>query len=115
MGSRSDQGREQYLQHFHDAIDLGDTSSGAGDDWVGRNLLVAPGKDFRGDGTREILEEIGRETGVFLIVGIIERAGSSLYCAVVYICPEKGCVGKRRKVIPVSGKLGYKLHEVVAE
>lgn len=104
IGSRSDEGRDQYLQHFHDAIDLGDTFDGEGDDWVGRNLPVAKGGDLRGDGTREKLEEIARNTGVFLIVGVIERAGSSLYNAVVYICPKEGCVGKRRKVMPVSEK-----------
>lgn len=109
VGSRSDQGRDQYLQHFDDAIDLGDTPGGEGIEWVERNLLVAAGKDFRGDGTREKLEEVARHTGIFLIVGVIEKAGGSLYCAVVYICPEKGCVGKRRKVMPVSIDFAYKL------
>lgn len=55
----------------------------------------------RGDGTREELEKIARDTGVFLVVGVVERAGGSLYCAVVYVCPREGCVGKRRKVMPV--------------
>jgi nitrilase len=102
VGSRSDHGRDQFLRHFHDAIDLGDTPDGEGEDWVERTLPVASGKGFRGDGTRETLEEIAKDTGVFLVVGLVERAGGSLYCAVVYVCPRKGCVGKRRKVMPVS-------------
>lgn len=102
VGSRSDSGRELFLRHFHDAVDLGDTPAGAGDDWVERRLEVAKGKDFRGDGTREILEKVARETGVFLVVGLVERAAGSLYCGVVYVCPKDGCIGKRRKVMPVS-------------
>ena len=102
VGSRSDKGRSQFLEYFRDAIDLGDTPGGGGDDWVEHNLPVSKGRDFRGDGTREKLEEIARNTGIFLVVGVIERAGGSLYCAAVYVCPKEGCVGKRRKIMPVS-------------
>ena len=102
VGSRTDQGREQFLQYFHNAIDFGDTPVGAGDDWVEKRLPVGKGKECRGDGTREFLERVAKETGVFLVVGAVERAGGSLYCAVVYVCPRDGCLGKRRKVMPVS-------------
>lgn len=67
-----------------------------------RRLPVAKDKKFRGDGTREELERIAKETGVFLVTGLVERAGGSLYCAVVYVCPTLGVLGKRRKVMPVS-------------
>lgn len=97
VGARSPEGREQFLRYFQGAVDLGDTPAGAGEDWVERRL--EGGK--RGDGTRERLEEAARESGVFLVVGVVERAGGSLYCAVVYVCPREGMRGKRRKVMPV--------------
>ena len=71
----------------------------------------------RGDGTREFLEKVARETGVFLAVGVVERAGGSLYCAVVYVEPARGVLGKRRKVMPVSrwnwwGTFLFSLHRL---
>ena len=102
VGSRTDGGREQFLQYFHEAVDLGDTPAGAGDGWIEKKLVIARGEEYRGDGTREALEGFARETGVFLVIGLIERAGGSLYCSVVYICPQLGCIGKRRKVMPTG-------------
>ena len=114
IGSRTAEGRDEYLEYFKQAVDLGDTvgdGAGAGDAWVQRRLgsdaaagdkLNGDGAVQRGDGTREELERIARETGVFLVTGLIEKAGGSLYCAVVYVCPKLGIIGKRRKTQPVS-------------
>lgn len=107
VGSRASEGREQFLSYFKDAVDLGDTPEGAGKAWVGRELelpgdgLGTGGKRVRGDGTREELERVARETGVFIVTGVVERCAGTLYCAVLYVCPRLGVVGKRRKVMPV--------------
>ncbi|KAL2264229.1 hypothetical protein VTK26DRAFT_61 [Humicola hyalothermophila] len=114
IGSRSQEGREEYLRYFQQAVDLGDTvgdGAGAGDAWVKRELPsdVLSGVDGetkitnkRGDGTREELERIARKTGLFIVTGLIEKTGGSLYCSVVYVCPKLGVIGKRRKVMPTG-------------
>lgn len=113
VGGRSAEGRDAYLRYFRDAVDLGDIvgdgGAGGGGAWVRREKGASTGAGeeteevpSRGDGTREELERIAKESGVFLVVGCIEKAGGSLYCSVVYVCPKLGTIGKRRKVMPVS-------------
>ena len=104
VGARSDEGREQYLQYYKGAVDLGDIPNGGGDDWVDKKLSIAKGQGYRGDGTREFLERVARETGVFVVSGVVEKCGGSLYCAVLYVCPRYGCLGKRRKVMPTGSE-----------
>ncbi|KAN0107871.1 carbon-nitrogen hydrolase [Hyaloscypha variabilis] len=101
VGARDPAGRDQFLRYFKDAVDLGDTPEGSGRAWVERTLDTLR-EGLRGDGTREELERIAKETGVFLVVGMVERCAGTLYCGVVYVCPRLGCVGKRRKVMPTG-------------
>ncbi|KAJ4364775.1 hypothetical protein N0V95_000723 [Ascochyta clinopodiicola] len=104
VGARAPEGREQYLAYFHDAVDLGDTPAGAGQDWVEKKLELPRGKKYRGDGVREELERIARETGVFVVTGLVERCAGTLYCAAVFVCPKLGVLGKRRKVMPTGSE-----------
>jgi nitrilase len=102
VGDRELGGRNQFLEYFKSAVDLGDTPAGEGDAWVERTLPIAKGANFRGDGTREELERIARDSGVFIVTGLVEKSGGSLYCAVVYVCPKLGMLGKRRKIMPTG-------------
>jgi nitrilase len=104
VGARAPEGREQFLQYFHEAVDLGDTPAGAGQDWVEKKLELPRGKTFRGDGVREELERIARETGVFVVTGLVERCAGTLYCGAVFVCPKLGVLGKRRKVMPTGSE-----------
>jgi nitrilase len=104
VGARAPEGREQFLHYFHDAVDLGDTPAGAEQDWVEKKLELPRGKTFRGDGVREELERIARDTGVFVVTGLVERCAGTLYCGVVFVCPKFGVLGKRRKVMPTGSE-----------
>ena len=93
-----------FLSYYKAAIDLGDTVSGAGDLWLARKLPVNSDTGYRGDGTREYLEDVARQTGVFIVTGVVERAGGSLYCAALFVDPKLGVIGKRRKVQPTGSE-----------
>lgn len=52
------------------------------------------------------LATIARESSIFIVVGVIEKSTESgtLYCTAVYIDPEKGYVGKHRKLMPTGSE-----------
>ena len=50
------------------------------------------------------LAEATRDTGAFAVIGVIEREGATLYCAVLYFDGAKGLVGKHRKLMPTAGE-----------
>jgi nitrilase len=107
VGSRTDEGREQYLSYHRECVDLGDTFRGEGDEWLYRRLggrEVDGVGNVRGDGTREFLEDVARETGVFIVTGMVERCGGSLFCAAVFVDPVRGVIGKRRKLMPTASE-----------
>ena len=79
IGMRKPEGREAFARYHAAAIDL--------------------------DGPEvACLVEACAETGVFAVVGVIERDGGTLYCTVLYFDGPKGLVGKHRKLMPTAGE-----------
>ncbi|KAH9898122.1 carbon-nitrogen hydrolase [Cubamyces lactineus] len=48
------------------------------------------------------IEQISKETNVFLVVGVIERDNGTLYCTAVFVDPEQGYIAKHRKLVPTA-------------
>lgn len=79
VGQRSPEGREEYLRYHSAAIEVPSPAV-------------------------ETLEALSADTGVFIVIGCIERDGGSLYCTVLFIDPQAGYVAKHRKLMPTGSE-----------
>ncbi|WP_019119563.1 carbon-nitrogen hydrolase family protein [Brevibacillus massiliensis] len=83
VGSRNEDGRRDWARYWESAIDV-------------------PGAET------EILGELARETGVYLVVGVVERdqefSRGTLYNSIVYIGPDGNVLGKHRKLVPTGSE-----------
>ncbi|MFG1645916.1 nitrilase-related carbon-nitrogen hydrolase [Amycolatopsis sp. NPDC049252] len=61
-----------------------------------RASVTVPGPETRA------LAGLSARTGASLVVGVIERDGSTLYSTVVFLDPSLGLVGKHRKLVPTA-------------
>lgn len=77
LGYRLPEGREAYARYFANAIDV-------------------PGAET------QALANLSARTGANLVIGVIERSGSTLYCTALYFDPQAGLVGKHRKLMPTG-------------
>ena len=77
LGTRSDEGRAAFAQYFAGAIDV-------------------PGPEV------ERLCAAAGAHGVEVVIGVIERGGSTLYCTVLYIGSDGSLRGKHRKLVPTA-------------
>lgn len=73
VGTRSAAGRDEFLAYHNAAI-------------------CVPGL------ATDRVAQIAREHGVFIVSGLIEKDGGTLYCSVGFWSPANGLVYKRRKV-----------------
>ena len=82
VGCRSDQGRTEFVHYYQGAITI----------------------KYQNEKSSEIkkIEEIARHENIFLVIGIIEKDGGTLYCSVIYIHPLNGLVHNRRKLMPTG-------------
>ena len=77
LGYRLPEGRESFARYHANAVDLDGPEIG----------------ELAGLSTR---------TGATLVLGVIERAGASLFCTALFIEPERGLVAKHRKLMPTG-------------
>ena len=77
VGDRRPEGRDEFLRYAQAAIEIPSSAI-----------------------TR--IEQISKETNVFIVVGVIERDNGTLYCTAVFIDPEQGYVAKHRKLVPTA-------------
>lgn len=79
IGLRKAEGRESFRLYWEAAIDL--------------------------DGPEvALIAEAAVETGLFTVIGCIERDLGTLYCTVLFFDGEKGLIGKHRKLMPTAGE-----------
>jgi nitrilase len=77
VGSRSDAGRDQFRRYFESAIEQ--------------------------SGPESIqLAQIAANNQIHLVIGVIERAGGTLYCAVFFYSPKGEFLAKHRKLMPTA-------------
>jgi len=79
VGSRTPEGREWFRRYFEGAITI-------------------PGPETA------VLGDLARATGMTLAVGVLERAGATLYCTCLYLGPDGRILGKHRKVMPTAAE-----------
>jgi nitrilase len=52
----------------------------------------------------ETMGKIARDTQLYLVVGVIERSGGTLYCTALYFAPTGELLGKHRKLVPTASE-----------
>ena len=79
VGSRSAEGREQFLRYANASIRL-------------------PGPET------EQLIALCKELNLHLVLGVIERELGTLYCTSLLLSPDRGLIAKHRKLMPTASE-----------
>lgn len=77
LGYRLPEGRDAFARYHANAIDV-------------------PGPET------EALAGLAQRCGAAIVVGVIERAGSTLYCTALFFDPETGLAATHRKLMPTG-------------
>jgi nitrilase len=77
VGGRTQEGRRMFRRYFESAVEIPSASVGA-------------------------LGAIAREHTVYLVIGVIERDGGTLYCTVLFFDNSGELMGKHRKLMPTA-------------
>ncbi len=79
VGNRSAEGRDEYRKYWEAAIDV-------------------PGEAC------STMGGIAARHRVYLVAGVIEREGGTLYCTIVFFGPDGSYLGKHRKLMPTGSE-----------
>jgi nitrilase len=74
---RFPEGREDFRRYFESAIEVPSPAA-------------------------ESLANAARENNLYVVIGVIERDGGTLYCTVLFFSPEGRLLGKHRKLMPTA-------------
>jgi nitrilase len=79
VGSRSDAGKAMFARYFKAAV-------------------ACPGAET------EMLAEWARRWALYIVIGVVERDGGTLYCSSLLFSPEGGLIAKHRKLMPTGSE-----------
>ena len=79
VGSRTPAGREQFRVYYESAMEV-------------------PGPCC------DSLAGLARDCSVYLVMGVVERDGGTLYCTVLFFAPDGSLLGKHRKLMPTASE-----------
>jgi nitrilase len=79
VGSRSEKGREDFRRYWESSVDV-------------------PGPAVMD------LSRAARSNRIYLVIGVVERDGGTLYCTILFFAPDGTFLGKHRKVMPTGAE-----------
>jgi nitrilase len=79
VGARKEEGREQFRRYWESSVDV----PGAAVEAMGR------------------MAQLNR---IYLVIGVIERDGGTLYCSILFFGPDGTFLGKHRKIMPTASE-----------
>jgi nitrilase len=78
IGDRTPEGRDHFRRYWESSIDV-------------------PGPEL------DQLVVVAAELGIYMVIGVVEREGGTLYCTALFVSPD-GYMGKHRKVMPTAAE-----------
>src|SRR5215475_362303 len=79
VGNRTEEGRRDFQRSWESSVDV----PGPAVDALGRTA---------------------RTGSIYLVIGVIEREGGTLYCTVLFFAPDGSYLGKHRKLMPTASE-----------